>query len=195
LLNTRGWDEREKEGKGEERWVMGRREWRVDEDGKGGGEYVVREKIPLPENFRLGLEQKGMDVNHSGRANNGFGKTGKPLFPGEGRGEGRNWIATFNSAGCMGCKKGGVSVHKGRTGAPVILIVGYEAVPMTVGVTKKGGEEVCMWVLKKEHLGLNEVVKMLRGINEEKREYNRARGKGSMTSSCHQVVKSWCAAT
>jgi hypothetical protein len=32
-------------------------------------------------------------------------------------------------------------------------------------------------VLKKEHLGLNEVGKMLRGINEEKRDYDRARGK------------------
>jgi hypothetical protein len=39
----------------------------------------------------------------------------------------------------MGCKEGGVNVHKGRTGVPVILIVGDEAVPMTVGVTKKGG--------------------------------------------------------
>jgi hypothetical protein len=83
-------------------------------------------------------------------------------------------------------------VHKGRTGATVILIVGDEAVPMTVGVTKKGGEEVCMWVLKKEHLGLNEVGKVLWGINVETREYDRAM---SMTSFCHQVAKSWCAAT
>ncbi len=36
LLNTPGWEEREKDGKGEERWVMGKREWRVDGDGKKG---------------------------------------------------------------------------------------------------------------------------------------------------------------
>jgi hypothetical protein len=95
----------------------------------------------------------------------------------------------------MGCKEGGESVHKWRTGAPVILIVGDEAVPMTVGVTKKGGKEVCTWVLKKKHLGLNEVGKMLRVINEEKREYDRARGKRVHDFFCHQAVISWCAAT
>jgi hypothetical protein len=31
-------------------------------------------------------------------------------------------------------------------------------------VTKKGGEEVCCWVLKKEPLGLNEMGEMLREI-------------------------------
>jgi FixJ family two-component response regulator len=93
----------------------------------------------------------------------------------------------------MGCKEGGVNVHKGRTGVPVILIVGDEAVPMTVGVTKKGGEEVCTWVLKKEHMGLNEVGKMLRGINDEKREYDRAKGKRIHDFSCHLAAKSWSA--
>jgi hypothetical protein len=95
----------------------------------------------------------------------------------------------------MGCKEGGVNVHKGRTGVPVILIVGDEAVPMTVGVTKKGGEEVCTWVLKKEHLGLNEVGKMLRGSMKKKGTMTRQGGKGSTIFSCHRAAKSWCAAT
>jgi len=97
------------------------------------------ERIPLPESYRLGLEGKGVELNHSGKFTNGFGKNNRPLFPSKGKGRGvetRNWISTFKVAGCIGCKDGGESVHKGRTGQPVVLVVGDEAVPTTVGVTK-----------------------------------------------------------
>ena len=40
-----------------------------------------------------------------------------------------------------------------------------------------GGEESCAWILKKEHLGLDEVGKMLRVVNEEKKDYDRSRGR------------------
>ncbi len=40
----------------------------------------------------------------------------------------------------MGARRGGESVHKGRSGQPVVLVVGDEAVPTTVGITKKDAE-------------------------------------------------------
>jgi hypothetical protein len=86
---------------------------------------------------------KKCDLNHSGKFTNGFGKNNRPLFPSKGKGRGvetRNWISTFKVAGCIGCKDGGESVHKGRSGQPVVLVVGDEAVPTTVGVTKKDAE-------------------------------------------------------
>jgi hypothetical protein len=106
LVNTRGWEEREMEVKGEARWVVKTRERRLDEDGKWE-DVVVEERIPLPENYRLGLEGKGVDVNNSSRYRNEFGKNNKPLFPSKGKGRGeetRNWIASFNRSGCVGCK-------------------------------------------------------------------------------------------
>jgi hypothetical protein len=68
-------------------------------------------------------------------------------------------------------------VHRGRDGKPLVLVVGDEAVPVTVGVTKKEGEGGCSWVLKKEHLHLSEVGPMLRVINEEKRDMDKFKGK------------------
>jgi hypothetical protein len=59
LVNTRGWEEREMEVKGEARWVVKIRERRLDEDEKWE-DVVVEERIPLPENYRLGLEGKGV---------------------------------------------------------------------------------------------------------------------------------------
>jgi hypothetical protein len=59
----------------------------------------------------------------------------------------------------------------------VVLVVGDEAVPTTVGITKKDAEGGCAWVLKKEHMGLGEVGGMLRVINEEKREMDKSKGK------------------
>ncbi len=48
---------------------------------------------------------------------------------------------------------------------------------MTVGYTKMGGVDSCAWVLKKEHLGLDEVAGILKRLNEEKREFDKGRGK------------------
>ena len=89
----------------------------------------------MPANYRLGLEGKGVDLNNSSRYRNEFGKNSKGKGWGE---ETRNWIATFNRTGCIGCKDGNESMHKGRDGQYVVLIVGDEAVPTTVGITKRG---------------------------------------------------------
>jgi hypothetical protein len=35
----------------------------------------------------------------------------------------------------------------------------------------------CAWVLKKEHLGLDEVAGLLKKINEDKRDFEKGRGK------------------
>ncbi len=140
------------------------RERRLDKDGKWK-DVVVEERIPLPENYWLGLEGKGVDVNNSRRYRNEFGKNNKPLFPSKAKGRGektRNWIASFNWTGCIGCKDGNDSVHKGRDGKPVVIVVGDEAVPITMGITKKEGEGGCSWVLKKEHFHLGGVGAMMR---------------------------------
>jgi hypothetical protein len=53
-------------------------------------------------------------------------------------------------------------LHKGRDGKPVVIVVGDEAVPITMGITKKEGEGGCAWVLKKEHFHLGEMGAMMR---------------------------------
>ncbi len=68
--------------------------------------------------------------------------------------------------------------HKSRSGEPVILVVGDEATPTVVGYTAAGStEDTCAWIMKKEHLGLDEVGGMQRKINNEKRAFDRQRGK------------------
>ncbi len=72
----------------------------------------------------------------------------------------------------------GKSNHKGRDGKPCVLVIGDEAVPSVVGYTGSGGgESSCGWVFKKEHLSLNEVAGILRRLNEEKKEADRAGGR------------------
>ena len=44
------------------------------------------------------------------------------------------------------------SCHDGRSGEPIILIMGDEATPSAVGHSKSGEQ-----IFKKEHLGLDEV--------------------------------------
>ena len=39
-----------------------------------------------------------------------------------------------------------------------------------IGHTQKDGRNSCCWILKKEHLGLEEVAKLLARINQEKKE-------------------------
>ena len=45
-----------------------------------------------------------------------------------------------------------------------------EAIPPVVGYTKVGDGNMCCWVFKKEHLALQEVVGVLKRLEEEKRE-------------------------
>jgi hypothetical protein len=139
LLNMVGWLVREKEGKSEKRWKRKVGRTVHDEEGR-----VVRtedeEGIPLPKQFRLGLERKGVELNHASRARNNFGMNRRGLTGHTaGRGEKRNWIASFTRVGCLGCKTNGEGNHKGRTGNPLIMVIGDEATPMTVGFTKKDG--------------------------------------------------------
>jgi hypothetical protein len=175
-----GWEWREREGREEKRW---KRE--VTEERWVGNDEVTMEvkteKIPLPDNYRLGLDGRGQKLNHSGRHRNNFGASRDPLFPGgrNGKQESRNWVASFTKSGCLSCRdEHGKVTHKSRSGEPVILVVGDEAAPTVVGYTAAGStEDTCAWILKKEHLGLDEVGGMLRKINNEKRAFDRQRGK------------------
>ncbi len=108
LMNMRGWEERKREVREESRWVVKTRERMRSADGKWE-EEVEERRIPLPDNYRLGLEGKGVDLNNSSRYRNEFGRNNRPLFPSKGKGrseETRNWIASFNRSGCVGCKEG-----------------------------------------------------------------------------------------
>jgi hypothetical protein len=148
----------------------------VREDGEGG-----KEKIPLPDSYGLGLDERGRFLNHSGRYRNNFGANREALFPGvkDKKREVRNWIATFTKSGCIACRDDDGHVnHKGKDGTPLVMVIGDEATPTVVGYTPPGSEEnTCAWVLKKEHLALDEVALMLRRINEEKKLADKMRGK------------------
>ncbi len=52
----------------------------VGEDGKERKQESL-EEIPLPEGFELGREEKGMEMNNSGRLKNNFGMNREALFP------------------------------------------------------------------------------------------------------------------
>ncbi len=87
LLNTKGWEEKESAVREEARWRVKSRERKMGEDGKWE-EVEKEERIPLPESYRLELEGKGVELNHSGKFTNGFGKNNRPLFPSKGKGRG-----------------------------------------------------------------------------------------------------------
>jgi hypothetical protein len=167
-------------GREEKRW---KRE--VTEERWSGNDEVTlevkTEKIPLPDNYRLGLDGRGQKLNHSGRPRNNFGASRESLFPGgrNGKEESRNWVASFTKSGCLSCRdENGKVTHKSRSGEPVVLVVGDEATPTVVGYTAAGSmEDTCAWILKKEHLGLDEVGGILRKINNEKKAFDRQRGK------------------
>ncbi len=121
-----GWVKREKEEKSEKRWKRKVGKARHDDEGR-----VVRtvdeEGIPLPKQFRLGLERKGVELNNFRMNRRGLiGNTA-------GRGEKRNWIASFTRVECLWCKTNGEGNHKGRTGNPLVMVIGDEAMPMTGG--------------------------------------------------------------
>jgi hypothetical protein len=151
-----GWRWREKEAREDERW---KREV-VKKAGSRNDSEKKKERIPLPENFVLGKDVRGADLNHSGKIRNNFGTNKEALIPGgrDRKTDGRNWIASFTKSGCIACKddRGGVT-HKGRKSTPLVMVVGDESVPTVVGYTPEGMENSCAWVLKKEHLGLDEV--------------------------------------
>jgi hypothetical protein len=177
LLGVQGWEWRETEVKSEDRW---KRETTVPGTGTDDGDRG-KEKIPLPEHYRLGLDERGRFLNHSGRYKNNFGANKEALFPGDKdkKREVRNWIATFTKSGCIACRDDAGNVnHKGKDGTPLVLVIGDEATPTVVSYTPPGSEEnSCAWVLKKEHLALDEVANMLRRINDEKKLADKTRGK------------------
>jgi hypothetical protein len=81
LLGSVGWEWREKEGREEKRWKRMAGGFERGDDGKL--EWKEKEeKIPLPEEFRLGLEERGPQMNHSGWTWNNFGNSKTPVFPG-----------------------------------------------------------------------------------------------------------------
>ena len=55
--------------------------------------------------------------------------------------------------------------------------MGDEAIPPVVGYTKVGEGNMCCWVFKKEHLALQEVVGVLKRLEEEKREWDKECGR------------------
>ncbi len=105
--------------------------------------YFVTQFI-LPEEYRLGLEERGPQMNHSGRTWSNFGNSRTPVFPGgkDGKQESRNWLASFTKSGYLNCRDENSKVtHKTRSGDPVILVIGDEAAPTVVGHTEKGSSE------------------------------------------------------
>ena len=86
LVSSIGWKDRAEAGRSEERWK------RTVEKVVGGEKSKVVEKILLPDNYDLGLDRRGLDLNSSARKNNQFGNNKKALFQKEngGKGERRN---------------------------------------------------------------------------------------------------------
>jgi hypothetical protein len=136
LYGVPGWKWREREGRKEKRW----KRMVVEEvEGTGLGEGVKLETenagIPLPDTFKLGLEERAGVVNHSGKNENNSGTNRHALFPGGagGKFDTRNWVSTLMKSGCVVCRdKNGKSNNKGWDGKPCVLVVGDEAVPTVV---------------------------------------------------------------
>ncbi len=104
LIGKPGWKCREKESVESERWKREVGKWETSESGEMCFKSE-KEKIPLPENFRLGLDGRGEFLNHRGKAKNNFGLNNMGLFSGGigGKKETKNWIATFTKSGCIAC--------------------------------------------------------------------------------------------
>ena len=75
LLSSIGWKERAEAGKGEERWK------RAVESEEGGEKIKKIEKIPLQENYELGTDRRGLDLNSTVRRNSNFGTNKKAVLP------------------------------------------------------------------------------------------------------------------
>jgi hypothetical protein len=78
--------------------------------------------------------------------------------------------------------RGGNLNPKGRGGEPIIMIFGDEGVPYVVGYTKRGEEQGCMWVFKKEFMGLEEVGEILKKLDYEKKSWDLDRKKRARAS-------------
>ncbi len=86
-MNMSGWLVRKIEGKGDKRWK--RVVVRAVPQGEGGVELDRDgEGMPLPKQYRLGLEKKGEEWNHASRARNNFGMNMRGLSGGDGMGMG-----------------------------------------------------------------------------------------------------------
>jgi hypothetical protein len=110
----------------------------------GDGRGVTRgtmERFLLSEEFRLELDERGVNLNHSGEGGKTTLGLANRLVSGGGGGfDTKNWLETFTKSGCVVCKDvTGWSNHKGIDGKPVVLVVGDEAVPSVLGYT---GQEV-----------------------------------------------------
>jgi hypothetical protein len=183
LSGLPGWERRSRNVRLNDRWKRKVMRMEVKEDGNMA-RNEADEIIPVPESFDMGREEKGLEMNNSGRLRNNFGMNREGLFPvGQGmKSETRNWLASFMKAGCVSCRdENGVLNHKGRDGQPGVLIVGDEATPSTVGYTGRdkndGNGDSCAWIIKVEHLGLEEVANLLRKVNLDKKTADRASGK------------------
>ena len=92
-----GWEERAKTSRDDQRWS------RVVETVVDGVKVQEKRKIPLPEEYELGLDVRGMGLNSSNRKTHNFGTNKKPLVAKEkGKGEKVNWLANFTRSGCVG---------------------------------------------------------------------------------------------
>lgn len=183
-----GWNGQSIETRGEERW---KREL-VMENGE-----KRKVKIPLPEEFDVGKEIRGPFLNNSSRGKHNHGPGNSAIVPRKdgGRGEGGNWVANFTKQGCMGCKsEEGKEVHKGRRGVPVILIIGDEAIPSAVGLTKTPEKEACSWIFKKEHLSLQEVPGIISGYGRKRKILTGRKENLYMDSFYRKAARSWCVA-
>jgi hypothetical protein len=108
--------------------------------------------------------------------------------------ETRNWMASFTKTGCMSCRdEDGRLNHKRSDGLPVTIVMGDEAVSNVVEFMGRGKNEgkgeSCAWVMKVEHLGLDEMSGILRKINLDNRAADRANEKREHEFFCLMEAK------
>ena len=82
LLGTWGWEEKERREKEDGRWKR-----KVIKDG-----VVSTEDMPLPREYRLGLEKRGEELHSSSRMRNSMGTGRTGCFRRQGRKRGRTVI-------------------------------------------------------------------------------------------------------
>jgi hypothetical protein len=125
LRGLPGWERRSRSVRASGKWSLKVVSWEVSEDGKED-RCERMESITVPGSYELGREEKGMEMNNSGRLKNNFGLNREALFPaGQGRkSEMRKWMASFTKTGCVSCRdENGKLNHKGRDGQPNVLLL------------------------------------------------------------------------
>jgi hypothetical protein len=113
---NRGWKWREREARDEKRWKRMVAQIGLDEK---GGINVTREGVPLPEHFKLGLDERGLRMNHRWKNKYNFGMNRRDFFSGRwgggGKFDAKNWTASFMKSGCVSCQnEDRKSNHKGQ---------------------------------------------------------------------------------